>query len=178
MNSARFIRRRSILALWIITPIAVITVVMVTSGGVLEHEKIRLMQDRELALLVPAMEGALAEFDRFKSDYRPGNGTRLSMEDRHIALFNSAAEDINFTVTAINLEQDPPDKTPPGIIRISLFVKGSGSNGGIAAFLNNVRAKDRFLYEKRIQITSGRAQADSALLEAEFGRIYIEKEEP
>lgn len=176
MDSARFIRRRSVLALWVVTPLAIMAGMMVVSRSLLEREKIRLIQDRELARLVPAMEEALAGFDRFAADYRLDAGTKLPMEDRLIILFNAAAEEVNFTITAINLEQDPPDKVPPGILRIRLFVKGTGSGGGIAAFLNNVKARDRLFYEKRIQIMpapGGNSQAGGAFLEAEFGRVYL-----
>jgi hypothetical protein len=177
MDSARFIRRRSVLALWVIAPLAVMAGILAVSRGLLEREKIGLIQDRELSMLIPAMEETLAGFDRFISDYRLDAGTKLSMEDRHIVLLNSAAEQINFTITAINLEQDPPDKTPPGTVRISLFVKGSGSDSGIAAFLNNVKTRDKLLYEKRVQITPALSDRESAFLEAEFGRVYLATED-
>ena len=150
MNSARFIRKQSVLALWVITPLAVIAGILLISRSLLEREKIMLIQNRELAGLIPEMKAALSEFDRFSSDYRLDTKVKLSMEDRHIILFNAAAEYIDFTISAISLEQDSPDETPPEIIRISLLVRGSGSNSGIAAFLNNVKSRDKLLYEKRI----------------------------
>lgn len=176
MDSALFLRRKSVLALWVVTPLAVILGIMAFSHGIMGNEQLLLMQNTALAAIIPDMEVSERRFEQFAGDYRMNIDRKLSMEDRHIILLNSAAEYVNFTITSINLEQAPPDKTPPGIIQISLFVRGSGPLSDIAAFLNNVKVLDRFLYEKKLEISPDASQPGGALLEAEFGRIYLDAE--
>ncbi len=171
MDTACFLRKRSVLALWVITPLALIAGIIMISRSMLENAQITYMQSKALEHLIPELSSALTEFDKFAVNYRTGSTAALS-EERYSATLNAAAEHIDFTVTAINLVQDPPDKTPAGITRINILIKGTGSGNGISAFLNNLHVRDPFAYEKRVQI----ANTDGGYaLEAEFSKIQIEQ---
>lgn len=174
MDTACFLRKRSVLTLWLIAPAALIAGTIMISRSMLENAQIMYMQCKALEHLIPELNAALTGFDTFAADYRTGPSAALS-EERYSATLNSAAEHIDFTVTAINLTQDPPDKTPEGTSRINVLIKGTGSGNGISAFLNNVHVRDPFAYEKRVQI----ATIDAGFaLEAEFSKIQIEQKGP
>lgn len=174
MDTACFLRKRSVLALWLIAPLALIAGTIMISRSMLENAQITYMQNKALDRLIPELNAALAEFDTFSANYRIGPAAALS-EERYSATLNAAAEHIDFTVTAINLTQDPPDKTPAGITRINILIKGTGSGNGISAFLNNIHVRDPFAYEKRVQIANTEG---GFALEAEFSKIQIEQKGP
>lgn len=173
MDTAPFIRRRSVMALWIIVPLALIAVVFTVSKSVLNQEQIAYVQSKALARVIPEMTAGLASFEQFAADYRVAPDAASSLEIRHIASLNAAAEYADFTINAISVVQDPPDKTPAGIIRINIQIKGTGSGSGISAFLNNIHAKDRLIYEKRISTVPDHTAGGAFLLDAELCKIYI-----
>jgi hypothetical protein len=177
MNSALFIRRKSVLALWILTPLVLMSGMLVFSRNLLECRQTGFKQNQALAVLIPGMKAALDEFEHFATDYELNpKASRLSMEDRHILLFNAAAEKTGFVISAINLAQDDSKTTPQGITRIVLLVKGGGSAGEIAAFLNHIKHLDPLIYENQIQIEPDRSHHRTMQLEAEFGRVYLNTE--
>lgn len=175
MNSAVFIRRKSVLALWILTPLVVMAGMLVFSNGLLERQIEGLHQTQALALLIPEMKTALEDYNRFAADYQLAS-RNLSMQDYYIALFNSAAEKAKFVVSAINLTPDNTKDNPSDVMRIVLLVKGSGTTAETAAFLNHVKELDPLIYENQIQIFPDRSHSGSMLLEAEFGRVYLNTE--
>lgn len=173
MDTAPFIRKRSVLALWVFFPLAFIIGTVMISKSILEKAQLDFTQSKALKEVIPEMSTGLAAFEKFASDYRIETNTELSLETRHIAALNAAAENADFAINAINFVQDQPEKSPPGTTRINIQVKGSGSGSGITAFLNNIHASDRVLYEKRISTMSSQTESGMFLLEAEFGKIYI-----
>jgi hypothetical protein len=172
MDTACFLRKRSVLALWLVTPLALIAGTIMISRSMLQNAQIAYMQNKTLERLIPEMSSGLAEFDRFAVNYLINPEAALS-EERHVATLNAAAEHIDFTVTSINLVPDPPDKTPEGTIRVNLLVKGTGSGSGVSAFLNNIHARDPLVCEKRIQIMPDGTDVGGFALEAEFSKVYI-----
>lgn len=174
MNSAIFIRRKSVLALWVLTPLVLMSGMLVFSRNLLECRQTGIWQDQALATLIPEMEAILDEFENFAMDYQLNPAaSKLSMEDRHIHLFNSAAEKTGFVISAIHLAQDDTKKNPDSIARIALLVKGGGTAAEIAAFLNYIKNLDPLIYENQIQITPDRLHRGTMQMEAEFGRVYL-----
>jgi hypothetical protein len=172
MDTACFLRKRSVLTLWLIAPLALTAGTIMISRSLLDHAQITYMQSKALERLIPELSAGLAEFDQFAANYQSGPEAGLS-EERHVATLNAAAEQIDFTVSAINLAQDPPGKTPAGTARINILIKGMGSAHGIGAFLNNIHARDPFAYEKKIQIMPDSTENGRFALEAEFCKIQI-----
>ncbi|MFA6172525.1 MAG: hypothetical protein WC701_02470 [Kiritimatiellales bacterium] len=172
MDTACFLRKRCVLALWLIAPLALISGIVAVSRSMLENAQIAYTQSKALERLIPEMCSGLADFEQFAGRYRMETAAVFS-EENHAAALNAAAEHIDFTVTAINLGQDPPDKTPEGAGRISLLVKGTGSGSGISAFLNNIHARDPLVYERRIQILPDGTDHGGFALEAELCKVYI-----
>ena len=172
MDAAPFIRKRSVLALWIFFPLAFIVGTVMISKSVLEQARLDYTQSKALESVIPEMSAGLVAFEKFASDYRIETNAEMSLETRHIAALNAAAENADFTINAINFAQDLPEKNPPGTTRINIQIKGSGSGNGIIAFLNNIHARDRSIYEKRILTMPGQTGNGEFSLEAEFGKIY------
>ncbi|HPR82282.1 MAG TPA: hypothetical protein PLD51_00350 [Pontiellaceae bacterium] len=172
MDTACFLRKPSVLALWLIAPLALTAVAGLVSRSILEHARSTYAQSKALEHLIPELSKGLSEFALFAATYRIESDA-AQFEDRHIALLNAAAEHIDFNITAINITQDPPDKAPEGTVRINILIKGTGSGNGIYAFLNNVHVRDPFAYEKRVQIMPDGTDSGGFALEAELSVIQI-----
>ena len=171
MDSALFIRKRSILAAWLIVPPVLTVLLFVAARSIAIRQRVAIDQDRVLAKVIPEMETSTEEFGAFVEPYRITPKDGISVEDSVIKLINSAAESAGFSVTSINLEQNP---VSPETFRITMHIKGEGSAKDLVSFLNDVKKQDGLVYEDRISIAPAGTGGSRVQVEAVLSRIYIE----
>ncbi len=175
MDSAQFIRKRTVFAAWVIVPLGLAALMNLGARSFMERQQLSFHQKQAMERLIPDMRLAAGEFDTFISAYEIAS-TGTSIEDANIKRVNDSAEATDLVITSINLTQDAADKTP-GYIRINMHIKGIGSAFDIASFLKNIHTGDAAIYQKEVRLS--RAGLNEALFEVEvvLSKIYIDPKE-
>lgn len=173
MDSAQFIRRRSVFIAWVIVPLALAALTTISAHSFMERQQITLVQKRTLQRVIPDMILALEEFHDFIAPHIIPIDAITSIEDASITLLSAAAEQAGFTLTSMGLAQTPVDKAQ-GIVRIDIHIKGEGTGHNLISFLQGIKAKDRFIYETQVSISTAGRNTPLYKLEATLSKIYIE----
>jgi hypothetical protein len=174
MDSARFIRKKSVFALWIGTPLLLIFLVDISSHSFKERMQIRYSQFLTQKELIPEMETALERFDQFAADYQSTQGLGKTVETDTLALVTQAAEKARFGLMSINLTQKNVGNA--GVQKITLHVEGKGKGYELASFLNNIRIEDPLLHEEHLQLSLSGAQDKEFNLKLLLYKIYKDQE--
>jgi hypothetical protein len=174
MDSARFIRRRRVFIMWISVPLLLAGFIHLTAHGFKERQKIKFNQAQTLEQMIPQMTQAAEEFNQFIAPYKVIKNTQRSIEDENIELLNKAAEKADVTITSINLAQKVLN-SDTGTVRMSLQIKGSGTDRGLSTFLNQIRIQDPFIYEDRVIIAKTGINDAGFQIEASLSKIYTER---
>lgn len=171
MDCARYIRKPVVLAGWLITPLFLFVFIIATSF--IFRQQTRLMLQRNIALeqTIPMMHLELSRFDQFLQTYLASNQSGLPAEDAHISILNTAAEAADFTISGIRITQETVNKTDH-TSQMNIHAEGTGNAQSITAFLNNIKAHDRFVFEDVISIARS-TKGDSRLTaEINLCKIY------
>ncbi len=173
MDSTLFIRSRRVLTLWLIIPALAAVAVELGSRTFYSYQHDSCMRKQTLDRVIPEMIAAGKQFDQFISGYQISIAGSTSIEDACIELLTDAAAAAKFKVTSINLTQDR--QQTPDTVKVAVKVGGTGSCRSIAAFLQNIKKQDPLLYEEKINMTRTVEGLDILQVEAQLGRVYIEK---
>ena len=172
MDSAKFIRRRRVFAMWISVPLLLICFIHLTSRSFMERQKIKFNQAQTLEQMIPLMTEASDSFKQFITPYQIRKNTRRSIEDEKIELLNQSAEKTGITITSINLAQNVLDPNT-GTTRMTLDIKATGTDHNLTGFLNQIRFLDPFIYEEKVIISKTGGNETGFQIEATLNKIYI-----
>ncbi len=173
MDSARFIRSRSVLAAWLAVPALLLLIAEFGSSGFCEKSTGSYKRDVALQELIPRMMAELKTFDGFIKDYELSASAGRPIEDLHIALLNETAAAKNFAITALSVVQEPVGAAEQGVSRLSIKLKGFGSAAEVAAFFRSLKEQDPLIYESQVWLTRTVEGDDILQVEAELNKVYI-----
>lgn len=173
MDSARFIRNKTIMSAWLVTPLLLTAILDRAAFSYLERQKVSCIRNQALKKIIPEMTEAAENFNSFILPYQSDDNQTTSVQDNIIRQINNAAGRAPLTVTAIKLNQDLIAKDPR-TVRIDMLVKGEGTPSEITAFLNHIKTTDPQIYETRISIIHTGWETSLFQLEADLSRIYIQ----
>lgn len=171
MDSARFIRKKSVLAAWLAVPPLLAVITEFGATGFYDYSQIAYMRAAMLEKLIPRMEAEARHFDEFIDDYRTDAADSASVEDAHLALCNAAAQLAEFTITSMSVKQEPADAAQ-GVSRLSISLKGSGTGRETANFLKHLKNKDPLIYEEQVRLMRSPDNRNELQLEAALGKVY------
>lgn len=171
MDCACYIRKKSVMALWVITPLTLCMVIWASAFAVVTHQQHLEVKIAALEKMIPQMEEALQAFEPFARDFMVSAGTRTSLEDLHLMLIGKAAERTHFALSAVNLAVEPLNGGTDGAVRIRITVRGNGTCYDITAFLNAIRELDPSIYERQLTVTPDSSAAGQLILDAELNRV-------
>jgi hypothetical protein len=171
MDSAKFIRKRSVLAAWLAVPLLLAVITEFGSAGFLGYQQIAYMRVAMLEQLIPRMKAEARHFADFIADYQTGDTSSASVEDAHLALCNTAAQLAEFTITSISVTQETADAAQ-GVARIRINLKGFGSGREVANFFKQLKNKDPLIYEEQIRLARSAENMNELQLEAALGKVY------
>jgi hypothetical protein len=177
MDSARFMRKRSVLAAWLIVPALLALITELGSAGFRDYQKMAAQRSRMLEALVPQMNAENLRFEKFLADYQISADPGESVEDAFINLINATAEDAGCTVSSVKLVQEPVDGAP-GMTRIRISLEATGTGRAVANFLKNIKNTDPRIYEERVLVMRSAEDADDLQIEADLGKICTAGREP
>lgn len=172
MDSACFIRSRTVLAAWLEVPLMLLLIAEFGSSGFCERSEVAYKRDTALQELIPRMMAELKTFDGFIKDYELDASGR-SVEDLHIALLNETAAATDFAITALSVDQESAGAAGQGVSRLSIRLKGFGSAAEVAAFFRSIREQDPLLYESQAWLTRTVEGDDILQVEAELNKVYV-----
>ena len=172
MDSTIFIRRRRVLAVWLLVPVLVIAVAEIGARSFYNYQQASYLRKQALDKWIPDMIVEEAGFDRFVKGYLLNTTKALSIEDSSIELVNEAADAAGFKITSIDVVPERDAKL--NIINVAVNLNGIGTCRSVIAFLQQVKTQDPFFYEKRIDMTRTDENRDILRVEAQLGKIYIE----
>lgn len=173
MDSTIFIRNNRVLAVWLIAPLLV--AVLAESGSLVFHVSQQGSYGRAQALdkAIPEMIAAQESFGRFIQGYEISKAEAQSIEDTCINLLNRTASAAGFKITSINLVQQRDAKSD--VIKVSVNVSGTGPSRSMVTFLQQLKKQDPLIFEERIALTRLMDATETVKMDAQLGRIYIEK---
>ena len=174
MDSARFIRKRSVLAAWLAVPLLLAVITEFGATGFLEHKRISYMRATMLEQLIPRMVAESCHFAEFISDYETDAADNPSVEDAHLALCNTAAQRAGFTITSLSVTQESMDQAL-GVARLRINVKGFGAGREVANFFKHLKNKDPLVYEEEVRLMRSSEDLHELQLEASLGKVYTER---
>ena len=170
MDSARFMRKRSVLAAWLAVPALLALVTEFGTAGFREYQQTAAQRSRTLEALLPKMSAENSRFEKFLAEYQIHAAPGESVEDAFINLINGAAGDAGCTVGSVKLAQEPV-KEAPGVTRIRISLEATGPSRAVANFLKNIKNADPRIYEERVLLTRSAEDAAELQIEADLGKI-------
>lgn len=170
MDSARFMRKRSVLAAWLAVPVLLALVTEFGAAGFREYQQMAAQRSRTLETLLPQMNAENRRFEKFLADYQVIATSGESVEDAFINLIRGAAGDAGCTVGSVELAQEPV-KEAPGITRVRINLEATGSSRAVADFLKNIKNADPRIYEERVLLMRSAEDAAELQIEADLGKI-------
>lgn len=175
MDSAKFIRNKTVMSAWLVTPLLLAGILERSAHSYVERQRTTYLRNQTLKRIIPKMSEAEEDFERFIAPYKADKTTTTSVQDMMIQTINSAAKSAPLTVSSIKLQQDIIEKSPK-TTRITIQITGEGTPREITAFLSNVKKTDPQIYETRISIIHNSWEISRCQLESELSRIYIQPE--
>lgn len=172
MDSAKFIRKRSVLIAWLAVPLLLAGLLDRFAYSFLERQRLSYVRNKTLERIIPKMARVAGDFDEFIRPYRKSSGSDLSSQDKTIELLNQAAATASLTLTSINLKEETPDLSPD-CVRINFQIKGEGTPREIGAFLNKVKTEDPQIYESRIVAVHDSRNLGKFQLEAVLSKVHL-----
>lgn len=173
MDSARFIRNRTLLIAWIATPLIMTALLDRGAHSYLCRQHLACVRNQTLAKVIPQMQHARNLFDSFIQPYRPENNPSISIHDQTLQQISKTARAIPLELSSVNLKQTPAPNSP-GIVQINMQVKAMGTPREITEFLNRLKSDDPQIYESQVTIVRNHREDDRFQLEAELCKIYLQ----
>ncbi|GEM_PF-2100624 len=174
MDSARFIRKKSVLAAWLAVPLLLALIAEFGAAGFREHQQVSYMRAVMLEQLLPRMQAEARHFGAFIKDYEKDAPNGASVEDIHLAFCNEAARRAEFIMTSMSVTKEPVDGAL-GIARVTMDLKGFGSGREVANFFKHLKNKDPLIYEEKVWLTRTVKNMDRLQVEAVLSKVYTER---
>jgi hypothetical protein len=173
MDSAQFIRSRSVLAAWLAAPLLLALIAEFGASGFREFGAAAYKRDAALQHLIPQMMAEMDAFGRIIKSYEPDISGGRTAEDIHIALLNETAAKAGFVITSLSVVSEPVGAAAQQIERLNITLKGFSSGSSAALFLRLLREKDPLIYEHQVLLTRTSETEDVLQMEAVLRRVCI-----
>lgn len=177
MDVSIFIRRRTVLVLWLVAPLLIAATVAL--GGLLARRGTYVSLERKKVLerVVPQMEAIMRRGMEFAEDKEICRSVQDAQESDFISMVNNMAYESGLQVSSITLEDEMFEKAL-NTRRIHLRVKAAAEYVNILRFFGALGAGDYVAYEESATIKSSAEHPELLYMElllcrvvtGEFGR--------
>jgi hypothetical protein len=173
MDCTPFIRTKTLMTAWLGLPLLLVLLMEFGSEEYYNQQRTSWEQKKTVSRMAPQLQREADNAKQFLKTYSINLGSEASAEDACITLINNAANQSNFMVSSINLDQKTIDPSLATAM-MTIHLKGAGTSRQIAGFVKTLKSDDPFIFESSLLVTPEGFRRDALRVDATFIRVYVE----